>query len=81
LEEEVRQLAVKAPPGVGPEWKQIAKRLWKDETMNEILMQIREQQATMALLVQTLQMYGCNRTTWWQTLTATGNPCRQATIS
>lgn len=57
LEEEVRQLAVKTPEGSGPEWKEIIKRLWKHEVMSEFLKQIREQQAIMALLVQTLQMY------------------------
>lgn len=59
LEEEVRHLAIKTPDGVDADWKEISRRLWKEEIMTEILMQIREQQATMALLVQTLQMYGC----------------------
>jgi hypothetical protein len=58
LEEEVRHLAIRMPEGAGAEWKEKVKRLWKDDIMNEILMQIREQQATMALLVQTLQMCG-----------------------
>ncbi|KIW02212.1 hypothetical protein, variant [Verruconis gallopava] len=56
LEEEVRQLAIQPPPDAGPEWKERVKQLWKDDIMNEILTQIREQQSTMALLVQTLQM-------------------------
>jgi hypothetical protein len=81
LEEEVRQLAIKTPQGSGPEWKEFTQRMWKEEIMNEILMQIREQQATMALLVQTLQMYGYHLVVVMHILNVTGNPCRQAITS
>jgi hypothetical protein len=56
LEEEVRSLARKAGDTADPEWKEQAKSIWKDGIMNELLSQVHEQQTTMALLVQTLQM-------------------------
>ena len=59
LEEEVRALAVKSLDGPEADWKETAKLIWKDDVMDELLKQIREQQTTMALLVQTLKMYVC----------------------
>jgi hypothetical protein len=47
---------VKTAEGPETEWTETAKAVWKDEVMNELLKQIRKQQTTMALLVQTLQM-------------------------
>jgi hypothetical protein len=81
LEEETRRLSKKAGDSSEADWKETAKLAWKDETMNELLKQIHEQQTAMALLVQTLQMFVP------LTLSASlhpsncteGNPFRQAT--
>jgi hypothetical protein len=57
LEEEVRNLAIKSADGADLEWREKSRIVWKEEIMRELLRQIRDQQVTMGLLVQTLQMY------------------------
>jgi len=57
LEEEVRLLTEGAANGPGVDWKEKAKRIWKEDVMLELLKQIGEQQITIGLLVQTLKMY------------------------
>jgi hypothetical protein len=57
LEEEVRRLAAKAGEPQDADWKEVAKVIWKDDIMTELLKEVHEQQTAMALLVQTLQMF------------------------
>jgi hypothetical protein len=57
LEEEVKNLAIKSSDGADLEWREKSRIVWKEEIMQELLRQIRDQQVTMGLLVQTLQMY------------------------
>ncbi|KAF2430053.1 hypothetical protein EJ08DRAFT_259592 [Tothia fuscella] len=56
MEEEVRSLATRAGNSSDPGWKNTSRAVWKEGVMNELLNQVQEQQRTMALLVQTLQM-------------------------
>ncbi|RMZ73207.1 ankyrin repeat [Pyrenophora seminiperda CCB06] len=55
LEEEVRELAIKADHD-HLKFKDRAKFLWKEETFKELLTQIRGQQSALSLLIQGLQM-------------------------
>lgn len=55
LEEEVRLLAARSKSSE-KDWKETARRIWKDDVMSEFLQQIQEQQETMSVLVQSLQM-------------------------
>lgn len=54
LEEEVRTLAIKS--GAVPQWSGRSRAVWKEEVMRELSRQIKDQQTTLGLLVQTLQM-------------------------
>lgn len=56
LEEEVRNLAIKSADGADPDWQEKSRIVWKEEVMRELSRQIRDQQSTLGLLVQTLQM-------------------------
>jgi hypothetical protein len=81
LEEETRRLAHKAGDGSDVDWKEKAKKVWKEQTMNELLTQVHQQQTAMALLVQTLQMSVISRphSLFGAANPTEGNPFRQAT--
>ncbi|TLD38759.1 hypothetical protein E2P81_ATG01302 [Venturia nashicola] len=56
LEEQVRTLAIKSVDGADPHWREKSRLAWKEGVMRELLQQIKDQQSTLRLLVQTLQM-------------------------
>lgn len=56
LEEEVRTLAIESTNGADPQWREKSRVVWKEEVMRELSRQIKDQQTTLGLLVQTLQM-------------------------
>lgn len=56
LEEEVRTLAIKSADGADPHWSEKSRIAWKEAVMRELSRQIKDQQTTLGLLVQTLQM-------------------------
>jgi hypothetical protein len=55
LDDEIQKLHVDGELGIGGRVRVI----WKDETMKELLQQIRGQQSALLLLTQALQMYFC----------------------
>jgi hypothetical protein len=83
LEEETRRLAHKAGDGTDTNWKEKAKKAWKEDTMSELLKQVHQQQTAMALLVQTLQMSVTSRSHGLTNAAnmVQGNPFQQAITS
>jgi hypothetical protein len=55
LEEEVQKLS--AGEGFAPSFKKKVQYIWKEETMNDLLGQIRGKQSALTLLTQVLQMF------------------------
>lgn len=56
LGEEVKTLAVKSADGADPHWREKSRVVWKEEVMRELSRQIKDQQSTLGLMVQALQM-------------------------
>ncbi|KAF2808025.1 uncharacterized protein BDZ99DRAFT_522623 [Mytilinidion resinicola] len=60
LDEEVRNLTMGTMDAKSVNWKKRARAVWKEDTMRELLSQIRGQQTALTLLVQLLQMTSIN---------------------
>ncbi|KAF2495122.1 hypothetical protein BU16DRAFT_527008 [Lophium mytilinum] len=60
LDEEVRNLTMGTMDAKSVNWKKKARVIWKEDTMRELLSQIRGQQTALTLLIQLLQMTSIN---------------------
>jgi hypothetical protein len=65
LEEEIGNLRIAAEQSGGLTWKDRLKPAWKEETMIGLLQQIRGQEASLTLLLQSLQMYSFYNAVWY----------------